>query len=147
VTPVKDRHQLPVFSYGGILSRAADLPTAKHSEVSVADEKKKPKEADLGEHKVHVTVEPQDGASRSEGDANKKAAQKVKDQVKEQVTKEIERRKGDGAKKQLDAVDDVADAAKKGVSPRTVKHVEVKVDGKTTDGDEVTRRKKVVPQE
>lgn len=111
----------------------------------MADDKKK--DADLGEHTVHVTVNPKEAGTKTQDQQNKTDAAKIKDRVKEQVKEEIEKRKGQGAGKQLDAVDDIADKVKKAVPSRTVKDVEIKVDGKTTDGDEVTRRRKVVPKE
>jgi hypothetical protein len=113
----------------------------------MADDKNKGKEGDLKDSTVHVTVKPKEGKTLSETRNNKDAAEKIKDGIKEGVKQDIEKRKGQGATKQLDVVDEAADKAKKGVSPRVVEDVEIKVDGKTTDGDEVTRRRKVKPTE
>ncbi len=107
----------------------------------------KDKEPDLGEHTVHVTVTPKEGETRTQDRQNKEDAAKIKDRVKEQVKDEIAKRKGQGNRKQLDVVDDVADKVKKGVPSRTVKDVDIKVDGKTEDGDDVSRRRKVAPKE
>ena len=96
---------------------------------------------DLENERVHVTVEPKDGSPES-----KEQARKVKENLKDNVKKAIEKKKGEGARKQLDAAEDEVDHAKKVVSPRTVKKIRVKVEGEV-DGDEVTREKTVKPKE
>lgn len=105
----------------------------------MSDDTKDPK--DLENEHVHVTVEPKEDS----GDA-KQHARKVKENLKRKIKKAIEKKKGEGARKQLDAAEDEVDNAKRAVSPRVVKRIRVKIEGEV-DGDQVTREKTVKPSE
>ena len=105
----------------------------------MSDDNKDPK--DLENERVHVTVEPKEGS----GDT-KEGAKKVKDNLKKKVKEAINDKKGEGARKQLDAAEDAIDDAKGAVSPRVVKKIRVKIEGEV-DGDEITREKTVKPKE
>lgn len=96
---------------------------------------------DLENERVHVTVEP-----KEDSDGAKRHAQKIKENLKGKIRKAIEKKKGEGARKQLDAAEDEVDNVKRTVSPRVVKKIGVKIEGEV-DGDQVTREKTVTPSE
>jgi hypothetical protein len=96
--------------------------------------------------KVDVTVTPKDGANRQEKKDNQQHAGEIKEKIEKEVKKQLDANKGGGAKKQLDAAEKVADDAKKGVDPKKIEKVKIKVEGEV-DGDKVSREKTVTPKE
>lgn len=118
----------------------SDAQTAKPDNSSA-----KPAEKPLENPKVDVTVTPKDGNNRQEKKDNKEYADKIKEKVEKEVKKEIDANKGGGAKKQLDAAEQVADGAKKGADKGKVEKIKIKVEGEV-DGDKITREKTVTPK-
>ena len=107
----------------------------------MADDKKDaPK--DLEKPSVTVIVTPKPGKDRAEDRSNKVDSDRIRETVKKEIKDEITKREGQGHRKQLDVVEDVADKVKRVVNPRTVEKVDIKV-----DGDDVSRTRKVTPKE
>jgi hypothetical protein len=131
------------FPHGG-QQAVSDTQPAKPDNSS-AKPGAKPAEPPLEKPKVDVTVTPKEGESRTERKDNKDYAEKVEKKLKEQVQQQIDGNKGGGAKKQLDAAEQVADGAKKGVDGNKVDKVKIKVEGEV-DGDKVSREKTVTPK-
>ncbi|KPJ86013.1 hypothetical protein AMJ57_00885 [Parcubacteria bacterium SG8_24] len=106
---------------------------------------KKEEAKPLEKERVHVEVTPKKDGEGVDDSENQGYSKKVKKRLKDEVTKVIKEKKGDGAKKQLDAADEAIDEAKKKVSPQKVEKIRVKVEGES-DGDQVVRERTVKPK-
>lgn len=122
----------------------SDSQTAKPDNSSAKPAEKKA-EPPLENPKVDVSVTPKKGENRKQTEENKEYADHVQKKVEKEVKKALDANKGGGAKKQLDAAEQVADGAKRGADKGRVEKIKIKVEGEV-DGDKVTREKTVTPK-
>jgi len=108
------------------------------------DKDKDPGKKPLKKKRVHVTVNPKDGDWQK-----KQRSRQIKKRLKEEVEKAVEDAEPDGSDAQFDAADKKLDEAKRAISPKEVREIEVEVEGTREDerGEDeyVSKKRKVKP--